>query len=521
MNKKSEKPKYLRHFVKAFIPSMIAALLIGLVGTAGLYGIRCKTVFMSDNKLFSDTESAFHDADLTQMAREEIEEILARNTNVSEGDPVDRAFLLECRDNGERYDSAIGLYAYCQGQSYVCTEEARTDIQEKLDAIRRENPRSKERLEVRIRDIYIREESKVFQPGIVEFVYRSQIRVMAEYADSLDLSPDDPKGQIHQKLWSLSNDWLGSPEEGQALSYVQTLGEDTYNSRRLFPKSGEPMEILVSNLSLGNSDGSRWVLREVTYYHFWQDNHRILLGCYGMLLFLTCLTATVIAVFTTQHDRKIWEMEQYRRELTNILAHDLRSPLTAITGYAENLKNGVRKEKQSYYMDAILQNTAYMDKMISDVLELSVLERTQKLHTETVDLMQLFREAFVQYEPQLKEQAITLHIEGECKIQADARMMAQAAANLVSNAVRYTPDGGEITVTGEHTCLQIANTCRESVDAKALAEPFAKSDKARSDHTGSGLGLTIVRQIMELHGACFDLQAQNSRFTAAIRFVRK
>ena len=211
-------------------------------------------------------------------------------------------------------------------------------------------------------------------------------------------------------------------------------------------------------------------------------------------------------------------MEQYRRDLTNTLAHDLRTPLTAIVGYMENLRNAVNPEKQDYYMDAIQKNTEYMDKMISDVLELSVLERTQKTQIKPVDLMQLFREAFAQYEPQLESRHIALRMEGECCIQADPRMMAQTAANLVSNAVRYTSEGGEITVSGSSERLQITNTCYETLDAAKLAEPFAKSDTARSGNSGSGLGLTIVRQIMELHGFKLLLHHKGDLFSVEIRF---
>ncbi len=550
MKQKTGKPKYIRHFVKAFIPCMIAAVLIGMVGTAGLYGIRYKTVTTADNVLFTNTEQEFHD--ISQMTPEEICEILARNARVGENDPVDRAFLLEGTDTGERYDSAAGLYANCQvkwnqsmseyytkqeavkftGQQYlcfVCSDEAYQAINEKLAAIRYENRRCKDKFRIHIKEIYVRKESRVFQPGIVEFVRIPHKSGSTETIDSLDLTPQNSGDLMRLTVYSnhLTVSWTGSPEDSQALARVRTLVGSDFSSRALFPKRGEPLEV---NVSFIRTDGDwdawsvktlgvdAWCLREVTYYHFWQDTKEILLKCYAILLFLTVLTSAVIAIFTTMHSRKIWEMEQYRRDLTNTLAHDLRTPLTAIVGYMENLRNAVNPEKQDYYMDAIQKNTEYMDKMISDVLELSVLERTQKTQIKPVDLMQLFREAFAQYEPQLESRRITLRMKGECCIQADPRMMAQMAANLVSNAVRYTSEGGEITVSGSSERLQITNTCYETLDAAKLAEPFAKSDTARSGNSGSGLGLTIVRQIMELHGFKLLLHQKGDLFSVEIRF---
>ena len=544
MKQKTGKPRYIRHLIRALIPCMAAALLIGIVGTAGLYGIRYKTVTTADAILFSDTERALSDAGLSQMTPVEISELLAHNARTAENDPVDRAFLLEHTSTGERYDSAAGLYADCQIKSgqfmteeagsperanlcFVCADDAFQAISERLEALRYENRRSKDRFRVNVKEIYVREGSSTFQPGIVELIRITFKTGRTETVDTLDLTPADRSGLTRLTVNSdhLSVSWMGSPSYSQGLASVRALGENAFNSRNPLFKRGEPLEVMVGFLSPEGkrSDkpvlGDSWILREVTYYHFWQDSIGILTECYAILLCMTVLTAAVIAVFTTMHSRRVWEMEQYRRSLTNTLAHDLRTPLTAITGYTENLQSGVHPEKQAHYMDAIQKNAAYMDRIISDVLELSVLERTQKAHTEPVDLMQLFREAFAQYEPQLQDRSITLHTEGQCSVRGDRRMITQAAANLVSNAVRYTPDGGEIRVSGSKAHLQITNTCHDIDDAASLAEPFARGDLARSDRSGSGLGLTIVRQIMELHG--FRLRIRSQEHTFDVMFVMK
>lgn len=178
----------------------------------------------------------------------------------------------------------------------------------------------------------------------------------------------------------------------------------------------------------------------------------------------------------------------------------------------------MHRKKQDYYTDAILQNAQYMDNIISDVLALSVLEETPSIAAQSTDIMQLVQEAFAQYAPELAERHISLAIGGNCTVLADRRMMAQAAANLVSNAVRCTPCRGAITVSGSEGLLTISNDCTEITDAADLAEPFVKGDAARSGRRGSGLGLSIVRQILRLHHAALVLDVRDGKFIAEMRF---
>ena len=519
MKSKTGKPRYIRHFVRAFGWCLLAGVLIGVTATGGIYLYKLDFAVRAMNAVHSGLREAFELCDLKTLSDRQISEKLASYARIDAegGGGIDVAVRLTRGDTDSIYDSAPMFCAVCGGQTYYSDSEALWECYAHSKTTEGEKNRSQSR-RLHVKDIYIRDGSDVFLPGEVEITRITLTTQKTETLEHFDLTPGNTTGYTHHNY--LQNFGLiGSKRDSDALAYLRSEKyQGTFYDRIQMP--GKPFAVQIDDVEMGQKF-TPFRLDSAVVYHFWQDENYLLRLIYVVLAVMTVITAAVIAIFTTMHSRKIWEMEQYRRDLTNTLAHDLRTPLTAIVGYMENLRNAVNPEKQDDYMDAIQKNTEYMDKIISDVLELSVLERTQKTQTKPVDLMQLFREAFAQYEPQLESRRITLRMKGECRIQADPRMMAQTAANLVSNAVRYTPQGGEITVSGSPERLQITNTCHETLDAAKLAEPFAKSDSARSGNSGSGLGLTIVRQIMELHGFKLLLHQRADLFSVEIRFHGK
>ena len=214
-----------------------------------------------------------------------------------------------------------------------------------------------------------------------------------------------------------------------------------------------------------------------------------------------------------------YEIDEYRRNMTNALAHDLKSPLTAIYGYAENLKNNIHSEKKDYYADAVLENVQYMNSIITNTLELSKLEiGGSGLKKEKINVVSLAEELYSKYCPQAESRNISFKIHGECVISADRNLFLQAVENLISNAVKYTKDSGEIAVTANVKSFEISNTCDKNIKAENLQNPFEKADASRSNRKGSGLGLSIVKNIAMLHKFGFETKAENGVFTAKITF---
>ena len=236
MKQRNGKPRYLRHFAKTFIPCLIAAVLVGAVATAGLYGIRYKTVTLTNDRLLQDTYRELYDADITATP-EKITEILAHNARVGENNPVDRAFLLERTDTGERFDSAAMLLVSCTDGCYYCTQEAQRAILEHLETVRQTHSGSPNQILLKIRDIYVTPDSALFCPGVVEYRHISGQSGRTETLDSLDLTPVNTGTLLHKSYGGslLSCILIGNPPDSQALADVRAMdGGDPLSTQNFF-----------------------------------------------------------------------------------------------------------------------------------------------------------------------------------------------------------------------------------------------------------------------------------------------
>ena len=282
--------------------------------------------------------------------------------------------------------------------------------------------------------------------------------------------------------------------------------------RELVHRSGEPIDSRAEN--------PRWELYTVTYFNFLEAHafHFLVIGS-GLFLLLLVLSLLIAKIRYVQYCKE-FELNEYRKNLTASLAHDLKTPLASISGYAENLLENVHTEKRESYANSIRETADYMNGIITDVLDLAKLEQKTDLKTKSIDLTAIAEEAAAHFADAAAEKGLTVKISGKCKASANQKMMTQAVTNLMENAVRYTPQGGSITVTGSDHALKVENTAEtgEIGDAAKLSEPFVKGDSARGARTGSGLGLSIVRQICTLHGFRLELSAKDHAFIAEILF---
>ena len=202
-------------------------------------------------------------------------------------------------------------------------------------------------------------------------------------------------------------------------------------------------------------------------------------------------------------------LEEERRELTAALAHDLKTPLAAIQGYAELLEQGSAPEREEAYRAGLRAQTAKMDRLLGEMLELSRLEDGGlTLRTEEVDLGALADGLLAQYEAAAREKKITLCRTGEGTVKGDPGLLERALDNLLSNAVRHCAEGGRVTVAlspGRCAVRNTGETLAEEVLAR-MWDPYYKGDDTRQGGR-AGLGLTIVRRICTLHG--FTWGAEN------------
>lgn len=213
-----------------------------------------------------------------------------------------------------------------------------------------------------------------------------------------------------------------------------------------------------------------------------------------------------------------YAFEDYQRDLTDQLAHDIKTPLMAISGYAENIiTGGLSPEEQKEYLTSILDNVGFTDSLISRTLFLNHIEGGERTKEET-DLMPLIEETIKKYDLLLDERNITFKASGSASVRADKGSMETIIGNLISNAVKYTPENGEITAELSNKRLIISNTVSARTDTKELKRPFVRGDKARSNVSGHGLGLSIADRSAQANGMNLNISCTDKLFRAELRF---
>lgn len=224
---------------------------------------------------------------------------------------------------------------------------------------------------------------------------------------------------------------------------------------------------------------------------------------------------------TIQQDRRLRATtEAMRREFTANVSHELKTPLTSISGYAELLENGMVKPEDVPAIGGRIHKEAQrMIALVSDILELSELDaqRDEQVEMGQLDLAALVKETASGMTMNARKAYVTLQYqapERPLPVQGSRDLLAELVMNLTDNAIRYNRPGGHVTVGCglENGCpvLWVEDNgigIPESAQARVF-ERFYRVDKSRSKATGgTGLGLAIVKHIAMLHMAKIELRS--------------
>ncbi|NIK79132.1 signal transduction histidine kinase [Paenibacillus castaneae] len=203
------------------------------------------------------------------------------------------------------------------------------------------------------------------------------------------------------------------------------------------------------------------------------------------------------------------QVERLRQEFISNVSHEIQSPLTSIRGFASTLqREGLSLEEQRHYLSIIEKETTRLSKISDNLLKLTTLEsEQQELDAHSYRLDQQLESIVLACEPQWLEKELELELElPETEITANEGMLSQVWVNLIHNAIKFTPDHGNVKVmlsqTEHHVKVRIEDSGIgiSSEDQQRIFERFYKGDKQRTRTAeGSGLGLSIVKKIIELH----------------------
>ncbi len=225
------------------------------------------------------------------------------------------------------------------------------------------------------------------------------------------------------------------------------------------------------------------------------------------------------------HNQKLTEdiererqIENMRKDFINGVSHELKTPLGIMKSYAEALQDGIGKNKQPYYAEVILDEIDRMDALVRDMLEISKLQSGgYKLKCSIIEVYSLMVSVSDRMTSVMEDKSLTCEVVTEDEnlyIWADEDKIEMVVNNLLSNAIRYSNNGGTIKITirktgDEKLCYMGIENNGEAIPEDKLDkiwEKFYRLESSRNkDNGGSGLGLAIVKNILDLHDADYGV----------------
>ena len=362
--------------------------------------------------------------------------------------------------------------------------------------------------------------------------YESEEELYENYIKKveIDLTPADVSGYLE---YNVVSDSASIPDENSTTRYFDGK---LISSFTLLCGGKESIKDVTSKVTyldhvshiskqIKDASGNTYTVHFMLSDNFTKAYLSVMILIALIYLFIDAGICLLISKISYEKLKGFYRNEDYRKALMSSMAHDLKTPLTVMSGYAENLKENVQTEKRVHYADSILENTAYMNGIISDVLELSKVEDSKtKESFEKLDFCQIAKETGDRYSQAMEDKNLTLDIKGSFIRKANKKGIERVLDNIIGNAVKYTSEGGTIKVYAKDTpfsrhAMIIENTpiVPLTVKADTLWEPFVKDDSSRSENNGTGLGLSIVRNILSSYGFRAKIKSQNNDFKIIIK----
>ena len=219
---------------------------------------------------------------------------------------------------------------------------------------------------------------------------------------------------------------------------------------------------------------------------------------------------------------QLGQAQEAERNFLLSVSHELKTPLTAIRGYAEAVEDGVLDPREA--AATVASEARRLERLVRDLLDLARMNRTDfSVHNAEIDLADVVQDAVRRYEPQAESFGVELHAvaDGPAPALADADRVLQVVSNLVENALRLTPPGGEVRVVAAPGVLRVEDTGPGLAedDAEHAFERFYLHERYGLERqVGTGLGLAIVKELTLAMGG--DVEVESSPGTLTVFTVR-
>jgi signal transduction histidine kinase len=224
-----------------------------------------------------------------------------------------------------------------------------------------------------------------------------------------------------------------------------------------------------------------------------------------------------LAIAFNRMSHEVAQANKARRQMTADIAHELRTPLTVIAGYVESMREGVLAPTPER-LTVIYDEIEHLQHLVGDLRILSQVDAGElKLNRQPVSPQELLQQAQAAFQHQAEQKGVTLTLNlapNLPMLNVDEVRLTQVLGNLISNALRYTPNGGRVTLGASREANGVALTVADTGQGIAPADlPFVfnrfyRADKSRAEESGeSGLGLAIVKALIDAHGGAIEVES--------------
>ena len=353
---------------------------------------------------------------------------------------------------------------------------------------------------------YVNREEYTFLPGIIRIERNGKTY-------DIDCTPSDTKGYEYVEF---------APEDKEKIFMCYRVG-DGLSAGDVYYQKFKVDDYVLDDENYYDIKARGWNLIEtwrVGYSDYKVENVFVMAPFSSALITAVYIAAAVLAALVSsviryQKAKTVWEIFEYRVKTTEAMAHDLKTPLSTIMFYLENLEESSEDpEKVLEYSGNINDKVVAMDHMIGDILLLSQSESGKiELTKEDVSIKKLVTECLDEFPDMMTD------ITGsDITLTTDRKVLGQVITNLLSNCDRYKESGSFVYIAITPEALTLTNkTDRSYDDVDSLKKPFVKGDDSRGNK-GSGLGLAVADNNLAILGYKLELLSKPGEFIARIQF---
>lgn len=367
--------------------------------------------------------------------------------------------------------------------------------------------------------IYVNEKTHTFLPGEVNIFYD-------HYNEDFEYDEEDAKDTFFEKIDCTPKDTKGYKlidlsecDAVQYDGYMNPALTDINNAESITNDSSEDINF-DDTASVMN-----WEILTVSAEDFSNKAcFRALPLTTALILIIAGLVSILLAVTVStviySSKKTVWEIFEYRKKTTAAMAHDLKTPLAAMSAYAENLEYDTDPEKRAYYSSKVRENVAFMNKTIEGILMFTKSEADSgKTVSRDIDVHALIEDEYNAVSGLFEKKNIKVEIKGEGHVKSNKELVEQAVRNLIGNATKYARSDTTVDIEIDSKGFTMTNLTDQKIkNVKDLKKPFVKGEESRDAEGGAGLGLSIVENCLLSAGHSLDIEFENETFKATVRW---